>query len=61
VNLKLIADVRFEVFTAVTMKNAVRSVILVTLMMGAILSTETSVLTRATGHNIPEDGILRRS
>jgi hypothetical protein len=32
--------------------------ILVTLIMEAILSSETSVLTRAVWHNIPEDGIL---
>jgi hypothetical protein len=35
------------------------SPILFTLMMEAIRSSETSVLTRATLHRIPEDGILR--
>jgi hypothetical protein len=34
------------------------SLILVTLMMEAIRSTETKVGIRATGHHIPEDGIL---
>jgi hypothetical protein len=34
------------------------SQILVTLTMEAILSSETSVLTRDTQRNIPEDGIL---
>jgi hypothetical protein len=34
------------------------SLILITLMMEAIRSSETLVLTRATWYNIPENGIL---
>jgi hypothetical protein len=39
--------------------NVPSSMILVALMMEAIRSSETSVLTRATRHKIPEDGVLR--
>jgi hypothetical protein len=40
------------------MANVPSSPILVTLMMEGLSSFETSVLTTATWHNIPEDGIL---
>jgi hypothetical protein len=68
--------VRNEVFTVVTVKNAIfwdvlrrviqllvtanvpsSSSILVTLMMEVIHSSEPSVLTGATQHYVPEDGI----
>jgi hypothetical protein len=40
--------------------NVPSSAILVTLMMEALCSSQTSVLKRTTGRDIPEDGILYR-
>jgi hypothetical protein len=47
------------VFRLLVTGNVVPStLILVTLMMEAILSSDTSVLTKATQRHIPDDGIL---
>jgi hypothetical protein len=56
--LRRVALVRADVSELLVMANVVpSSPLLLTLMMKALRFSETSVLTRAKRHNIPEDGI----
>jgi hypothetical protein len=49
---------KYALLLLVTANGVPSPPILVTLMIGTIRSSETSILTRGTRHNIPEDGIL---
>jgi hypothetical protein len=59
--LRRVALVRTDVSEELSASVVPISPILVTLMMEALGSSETSVLTRATRRKIPEDTILQRS
>jgi hypothetical protein len=58
IRVKLISELRASCFLLVTANSVPSSLICFTLMMGAIRSSETSVLARATRRHIPEEGIL---
>jgi hypothetical protein len=55
--LRRVARVKTDISEELTAKGVRSSPILVTLMMEALSSSETSVLTGATRRNIPEDAI----